>query len=357
MRTETQIFRLLLVIGAGWLLYLLAPILTPFVAAGLLAYLGDPLVDRLQKLRLSRTPAVVLVFVLLFVLLISLIALVGPLIKAQVAVLAKQVPVYVRWLEGHFLPRILDFIGVEKGAAELGLAAFLADNWQKASGYAGNALATVSRGGGLIVTGIVNLFLIPVVTFYMLRDWDTIVQRVAALVPDKRQPQVFALAKESDEVLGAFLRGQLLVMFGLAVIYTSGLALLDLDNALAIGVVAGIVSFVPYLGLFVGVILAGLAAIVQTGSMLTVALVVLVFVVGQMVEGMFLTPRLVGDRIGLHPVLVIFAVMAGGQLFGFFGVLLALPLAAVVSVAARFAYRHYREELGHPVAADKESGD
>ncbi|NNF51171.1 MAG: AI-2E family transporter [Gammaproteobacteria bacterium] len=349
MKAETGILRLLVFLGAGWLVYLLAPILTPFVAAGLLAYLGDPLVDRLQKMKLGRTPAVVLVFVLIFVLLISLVALVGPLIKAQVAVLAKQLPVYVSWLESHFLPRIIDLLGIEKGDTEIGLAALLADNWQKASGYAGNALATVSRGGGFIVTGIINLFLIPVVTFYLLRDWDEIVKRAAALVPDSRQAEIFALFRESDKVLGAFLRGQLLVMFGLAIIYTAGLALVGLDNALAIGVVAGVVSFVPYLGLFVGIVLAGLAAIVQTGSILTVALVVVVFVAGQMVEGMFLTPKLVGNRIGLHPVLVIFAVMAGGQLFGFFGILLALPLAAVVSVAARFAYRHYREELGHPV--------
>ncbi len=349
MRADSGILRLLLLLGIGWFLYLLAPILTPFVAAGLLAYLGDPLVDRLQKLKLGRSPAVALVFILMIVLLVSLVALVLPLIKAQVEVLAKQIPVYVRWLESHFLPGLLEFIGVEQGENKLGLAAFLAENWQKASSYAGNALATVSRGGGLIVTGIINLFLIPVVTFYLLRDWDLIVERIAALVPDERQPKVFALVRESDAVLGAFLRGQLLVMFALASIYTAGLALIGLDNALAIGVVAGLVSFVPYLGLFVGIVLAGLAAIVQTGSILTVALVVAVFVLGQMVEGMFLTPRLVGDRIGLHPVLVIFAVMAGGQLFGFFGILLALPVAAVVSVAARFAYRHYREELGHPV--------
>lgn len=352
MRPETGILRLLLLLGTGWVLYLLAPILTPFVAAALLAYLGDPLVDRLETLKIRRTPAVVVVFVLIFVLMISLVALVGPLVKTQVEILAKQVPNYVRWLESQFLPKILEFLGVEADDTKLGLAPFLAEHWQTASGYAGDALATVSRGGGLIVAGIINLFLIPVVTFYLLRDWDDIIQRCAALVPDQRQDKVFTLFRESDEVLGAFLRGQLLVMIGLATIYTAGLALVGLDNALAIGVVAGLVSFVPYLGLFVGIVLAGLAAIVQTGSLLTVALVVVVFVIGQMVEGMFLTPRLVGDRIGLHPVLVIFAVMAGGQLFGFFGILLALPVAAVVSVAVRFAYRHYREELGHPVDPD-----
>lgn len=356
MRAETGILRLLLFLGAGWLIYLLAPILTPFVAAALLAYLGDPLVDRLQKLKMRRTPAVALVFILILVLLISLVALIGPLVKSQVEILAKQIPNYVRWLESHFLPKILDLIGVESGQADLGLAAFLAEHWQTASGYAGNALATVSRGGGLIVAGIVNLFLIPVVTFYLLRDWDEIIERCAALVPDERQGKIFALFRESDQVLGAFLRGQVLVMLGLATIYTAGLALIGLDNALAIGVVAGLVSFVPYLGLFVGIVLAGLAGIVQTGSLLTVALVVVVFVLGQMVEGMFLTPRLVGDRIGLHPVLVIFAVMAGGQLFGFFGILLALPVAAVVSVAARFAYRHYREDLGHSLP-DQQTDD
>ncbi len=352
MQAETGILRLLLLIGTGWLIYLLAPILTPFLAAGLLAYVGDPLVDRLQKLKLSRTFAVVLVFLLIFVMVISLVALVGPLVKAQVEILVKQIPVYVRWLESHFLPRIIELLGIEQDQGKLGLAAFLAENWQKASGYAGNALATVSRSGGWIITGVINFFLVPVVTFYLLRDWDDIIDRCAALVPDGRQEKVFALFRESDQVLGAFLRGQLLVMLSLAIIYSAGLALVGLENALAIGVVAGLVSFVPYLGLFVGIVLAGLAAIVQTGSLLVVALVVAVFVIGQLVEGMFLTPRLVGNRIGLHPVLVIFAVMAGGQLFGFFGVLLALPVAAVVSVAARFAYRHYRAQLGHPVTTD-----
>ncbi len=352
MKADIGILRLLLVLGAGWVVYLLAPILTPFLAAGLLAYVGDPLVDRLQRLKLGRTPAVGLVFMLIFVLLISLVALVGPLVKAQVAILAKQVPVYVQWLEGHFLPRLIEILGIERGEGKIGLAAFLSENWQRASGYAGNALATVSRSGGVLITGVINLFLIPVVTFYLLRDWDDIVERCAALVPDAYQEKTFALFSESDRVLGAFLRGQLLVMAGLALIYISGLALVGLDNALAIGVLAGLVSFVPYLGLFVGILLAGLAAIVQTGSLLSVALVVMVFVIGQMVEGMFLTPRLVGDRIGLHPVLVIFSVMAGGQLFGFFGILLALPVAAVASVAARFAYRHYRDEQGYQTGPD-----
>jgi len=181
------------------------------------------------------------------------------------------------------------------------------------------------------------------VTFYLLRDWDHLVGRVNELIPRRSQPVVARLAKESDTVLGAFLRGQLLVMLALAIIYITGLSFIGLDLAILIGLVAGLISFVPYLGFIVGILLAGIAAIVQFHDALHPGYVVLVFALAQAIEGMLLTPLLVGDRIGLHPVAVIFAILAGGQLFGFVGVLLALPVAAVIAVILRYAHERYKE--------------
>ena len=341
MLADNKLLALLGTVAGVWLLMLLSPILTPFVASALLAYLFDPMVDRLEKLKLSRSLAVLVVFIFMILLIIGFVALALPLVKAQIEVLAQQVPNYIAWVESKFLPYISGLLGLDEFDPKVGLAEFLKENWSAAGQYAGSALKIVTGPSGWLVTSALNLLLIPVVTFYLLRDWDLLVDHLGTLVPMERKAKVFMLARESDEVLGAFLRGQVSVMLALALIYSAGLALIGLDNALAIGVIAGLVSFVPYLGLVVGIVLAGLAAIVQTQSFLIVALVALVFVVGQLVEGMFLTPKLVGDKIGLHPVLVIFAVMAGGQLFGFFGILLALPVAAVLSVIVRFAYQHY----------------
>jgi predicted PurR-regulated permease PerM len=328
---------------AGGLLYLLAPILTPFVAAALLAYVGDPLVDLLERIRLPRTPSVVTVFVLTFLVLSLLVLLVLPLLRAQVEALVGRLPDYAAWVEQNVLPRVYDLTGAA-GSENVGLSAFLADYGSIAGSWGTKVMASISRSGSSLLAGILTLFLVPVLTFYLLRDWDRLVATVGLMIPRRRRPMVFQLARDSDLVLGGFLRGQVLVMLGLATIYAVGLTLLGLDFAIAIGVVAGLVSFVPYLGFIVGIGLAGLAAVVEGSGIGLLAGVVAVFAVGQMIEGMVLTPRLVGSRIGLHPVVVIFAVLAGGQLFGFFGILLALPVAAVLSVLARFAFSHYFPE-------------
>jgi predicted PurR-regulated permease PerM len=192
------------------------------------------------------------------------------------------------------------------------------------------------------------LFLVPILTFYLLRDWDSITRKIGALVPRGQRDTVYRLAHETDDVLGAFLRGQIMVMFALAAIYSFGLSLVGLKFAIAIGVVAGLVSFVPYLGFVFGIGLAGLTVALEPEPLLRLVGVVATFSIAQMIEGSFLTPKLVGDRIGLHPVIVIFSVAAGGQLFGFFGILLALPAAAVLSVLVRFAYTKYLAE--HPLS-------
>ncbi len=338
MTAQQKIVWLISLALTGYLLYLLAPILTPFVAAGLLAYVGDPLVDRLEKLRLSRTLAVVVYFLILVVVFASLIGLIVPLVREQGAALASKVPGYIQWVEARFLPGLFARLGIEPDMNTTGLGALLTEYGDKVAGVLTGALTRISRSGTAVIGAFATLFLIPILMFYLLRDWDILVERIGTLVPPAAREPVFTIARESDEMLGGFLRGQLLVMMALATLYSIGLAIVGLKYALAIGVIAGLVSFVPYLGLFVGIALAGMSALVDMGSWTAVAGVVVVFVVSQMVEGSLLTPKLVGDRIGLHPVLVIFAVLAGGQLFGFFGILLALPGAAVVSVIVRHFY-------------------
>lgn len=336
---ERRLLWLATLAGSGYLLYLLAPILTPFVAAALLAYIGDPLVDRLEKIKLPRTPAVLLVFVLTFFLIALMVLLILPLVKSQAEALIERLPMYAAWVETNVLPKLEDFVDIETEGNDVGISAFIAKNASVAGSWGARVLGSVSRSGSLLLSGLLSLVLVPVLTFYLLRDWDRLVASCALLVPRGQRETVNDLARQTDDVLGGFLRGQVMVMLGLAIIYSGGLAILGLDFALAIGVLAGLVSFVPYLGFVIGIGLAGLATLVEGGGWLTLGGVVAVFAVGQAVEGMLLTPRLVGSRIGLHPVAVIFAVLAGGQLFGFFGVLLALPVAAVLSVLARYAHQ------------------
>ena len=348
MATNRKINWLIAIALAGWLLYLLAPILTPFVASALFAYLGDPLADRLQRLRLPRSLTVVVVFVLTIALLALLVLLVGPLVQQQIAALVTALPDIARSLEEVWLPKLAPLLDVDPDSG-LGFGAFLSRYSEMAGEWGSMLLASVSRGGSALATAVISLFLIPILTFYLLRDWDAIVVRLGSLVPESQQAEVFALAQEIDRVLGAFLRGQLLVMLALALMYSLGLSLAGVDYAIAIGVVAGLVSFVPYLGLVFGLGLAAMTVLLEPAPLWPLLGVVATFTVAQFLEAAVLTPKLVGDQIGLHPVIVIFAVAAGGQLFGLFGILLALPAAAVLSVLTQFAYRRYLRE--HPEAA------
>jgi len=345
MPSDLRLNWLIAVALAGWLFYLLAPVLTPFIAAGLLAYMGDPLADRLQRFKMPRTVAVVIVFLTTFLALGLLVILIGPLIKTQVGALFQALPEIAHQVEQVWLPTLLGWMNVEPGD-DVGVGAFLARYSEMFGSWSGKLLLGVGKSGGALAAAVLSLFLIPILTFYMLRDWDSFVAHLGALLPDSQRETVIKLARESDEVLGAFLRGQVLVMLALAAIYSLGLSLVGLKFAVAIGVVAGLVSFVPYLGFVFGIGLAGLTVALEPNPLLNLAGVVATFTIAQVIEGSILTPKLVGDRIGLHPVLVIFAVAAGGQLFGFFGILLALPAAAVLSVLIRFAYHRYLKE--HP---------
>lgn len=348
MKPDLRLNWLIAIALTGWVFYLLAPVLTPFVASALLAYMGDPLADRLQKLKMPRTVAVVLVFLITFIVLALLVLLVGPLIKTQVTALFQALPDIVRKAEEVWLPSISGWLNLDMGD-DVGVGAFLARYSEMVGSWSGKILLSVSKSGGVLAAAVLSIFLIPILTFYLLRDWDSILLHVGALVPESQRDTVFQLARETDEVLSAFLRGQILVMSALALIYSIGLGLVGLKFAVAIGVVSGLVSFVPYLGLVFGIALASLTVALEPNPLWQLVGVVATFSIAQFIEGSMLTPKLVGDRIGLHPVIIIFAVAAGGQLFGFFGILLALPAAAVLSVLVRFAYERYLKE--HPEAA------
>ena len=329
------------IVGVGWLLYLLAPALTPFLFSALLAYLGDPLVDRLQRLGLPRVLGVTIVFAVMFVLGVGALLVLIPALERQIAVVIAKTPQAIDWIQTWLLPRLSRQFGLTLSIDTETLKQTLVSHWQELGTVVQQLVMHLGRSSQMLLGWVSFVLLVPVVTFYLLRDWDTLVANVNALLPRQVEPRVSAIAAEIDAVLAEFLRGQLTVMAVLSVIYVTGLWLTGLDLAFAIGMVAGLVSFVPYLGVIVGVLLAGIAALLQFGDVWHLVAVIGVFGIGQLLEGMVLSPLLVGDRIGLHPVAVIFAVMAGGHLFGFFGVLLALPVAAAIVVLLRYSHAEY----------------
>ncbi|MDM1715590.1 AI-2E family transporter [Thiopseudomonas alkaliphila] len=326
-------------------LYAVIPILTPFLVSLLIAYMGDPLVDKLEERGLSRTLGVIVVFAVIVLILAGVLAFLVPLISKQLVKLYGMLPQMVDWVQHTAVPWLHSKLGVPSDILDGDkLKQAFSEHLDKTSGAAGFLLAKVTASGMALFGFVANFVLIPVVSFYLLRDWDILVDKVRGLLPRRGEGAVVKMAKECHEVLGAFIRGQLLVMLALGGIYATGLMLLGLDLGLLVGLLAGLASIVPYMGFAVGITAALLAGVFQFGFELYPLLgIVGVFALGQALEGMVLTPLLVGDRIGLHPVAVIFAIMAGGQLFGFTGVLLALPAAAVIMVLLRHVHEMYKD--------------
>ena len=337
---------LIIAVIAGWLIWLLAPVLTPFALAALLGWLGDPWVDRLQRAGRSRTTSVVLVFALMLLLILLALLILVPMIERQVVTLIDSWPRAQQWLMETAIPWLETRfgVGISEWLDPQRLIELARTHWQQAGGIAATFFGYLSRSGLTFILWIVNIVLVPILTFYFLRDWDLLVERIASVIPRDHIDTVSRLARESDEVLGAFIRGQFMVMLAQGAFYAVGMTAVGLKLGLLIGMIAGLISFVPYLGATIGLLLALIAALVQSGMDWTLlTLVIVVFAAGQLLESYVLTPRIVGDKIGLHPVAVIFAVMAGGQLFGFLGMLLALPGAAVVNVLLRYAHERYRQ--------------
>lgn len=325
------------------LFYLLGPILAPFMFAAILAYICDPLVDRLQRRRVPRTLATVLVLLLLIGLFVLLMLIMVPLFQKEVTLLSQRIPGYITALNEKLIPWLNTKFGL---ALELDFQGFkqnITEYVQGADGLAGKVFASLKIGGMALVGFFVNLILVPVVLFYLLRDWDKLVAKVDHLIPRRWHDRVTTIAREIDAVLSEFLRGQVSVMLLMSVYYVFGLWLAGLEFALPIGIITGMLVFVPYVGMVAGLVLASLAALMQFQHLPDMVWVAVVFIVGQLLEGMVVTPWLVGDRIGLHPVAVIFALLAFGQIFGFFGVLLALPVSAALLVALRHLRQNYLE--------------
>lgn len=316
----------------------LGPVLTPFVVAGVLAYALTPLVDRLDALGRGRMPrflAVVIVELLLIFVLFCLVLLVVPVLVQEIPLIREQLPLLLDKLHATLSPWLKQFgvhIALDLASLRALLVEYLNANWGESFGSLWSSLKV---GGSVVLTVIGYTVLVPVALFYLLLDWKHVVAQALTLVPPRARPSVDSFASEADQVLGQYLRGQLLVMVTMAIFYSTGLALFGLDLAVPIGVFTGLAMFVPYIGFGIGLVLAVLAGILEFASVKAFVMVGTVYGLGQVVEGFYLTPRLVGERIGLHPLAVIFALLAFGQLFGFVGVLVALPASAVLLVAIR----------------------
>jgi predicted PurR-regulated permease PerM len=340
-----QLITLVLLIAAA--IYVLAPVLTPFAVAAMFAYLFDPVTGWLQRRGMSRNAAVTIVFIGLNLILIAVLLLLVPYLQRQISAFFQHLPDWLRWFRDVALPWLN-----EKFKLDLELpdpqqfAGLVQEHWQEAGGAAASVVSQVSRSGIAVLGWITRLVIVPVAFFYLLRDWHVLIAHVHDLVPRSIEPTVVRLTRESDHTLSGFVRGQLSVMIALGAMYGAGLFAVGLDVGPLIGIIAGLISFVPYLGSITGVLMGTIAALVQYHDWQHVVMVLVVFTVGNLLEGYVLVPRLVGKKIGLHPLAVIFAILAGGELFGFLGVLLALPIASVAMVLLRFAHERYcRSEL------------
>ena len=327
------------------LIYLLHPILTPFLVALLLAYLFDPVVDRLEKLGLSRTWGVVAVFALFTLIVSALLLVLIPMLAKQLVRLYELAPQMLDWLQHSAVPWVQSKLGLADGFWKFDkVKAAISEHMGQTTDIVGVVLSQATASGLALIGWLANLVLIPVVAFYLLRDWDLMMAKIRSLLPRHREERIMTLTGKCHEVLGAFVRGQLLVMVALGFIYAAGLMLVGLELGLLIGLIAGLAAIVPYMGFVIGIGAALIAGLFQFGGDLYPMIgIVAVFMVGQALEGMVLTPLLVGDRIGLHPVAVIFAILAGGELFGFTGILLALPVAAVIMVLVRHMHDLYKD--------------
>ncbi|MYM23463.1 AI-2E family transporter [Duganella sp. FT135W] len=330
-----------------FLLVTLGPVLTPFLAAAIFAYALNPAVDRLDRVRfgrrfnLPRALSVVIVVTLFFSAITTLVLIVVPVLQKEIPLLQAQIPAFLAKANDLLGPKLQE-LGVKVRLDSQGIKQ-LASEQVAASGDAiWSAVLNSARVGGTAVLGwLATVILIPVVLFYLLLDWHAMLARIANCVPRRYIDATVGMAREVDSLLAQYLRGQLLVMVVLAIYYSVTLAIAGFDVALPVGIITGLLVFIPYLGFGLGLVLALISAVLQFTDFSGLIAVAVIYGCGQVLEGFFLTPRLVGERIGLNPLAVIFALLAFGQLFGFVGVLLALPASAVLMVAFKHLRRHY----------------
>ncbi|WP_114376633.1 AI-2E family transporter [Elioraea thermophila] len=338
--------RLLLILGTIaallFALHLFSSILLPFVLAALIAYLLDPIADRLEAVGVPRGLAAILLVVALLALIIAFLLLFYPLILAQISILISLIPQYIRllgdliqqsllWLEENLGPEFVD-----QRLRQLAL-----NQVNTMIGWLTGAIASVVGGGVQLINVLTLIVVTPIVAFYLLRDWPKIIARLDSWVPRRYAPTVREIAAEIDRILSAWVRGQALVCLILALFYATALTAAGLQLGLIVGLTAGILSFIPYVGTLTGFVVGVGMAAAQFGTWSGVLTIAAIFVFGNVVEGYVLYPRLLGERVELHAVWVIFALFAGGAVFGFLGVLLAVPIAAAIGVIVRHWLRRY----------------
>ena len=346
-RTLRRIFILSGIALILWVLYLLKPVVLPFVAAFLVAYLFSPLVDKIHKIGLPRWLAISIVFIGIGVVLTLAMWYLVPLVWQQLMYARDSIPAGIHWLNYTFLPWVSQTFSVEPMEIDTQqmstvVMEYIQTNYSADSIQA--MLLKVAQSGLNFIQIGGTVVLIPIIAFYFLLDWDRMLDNMRRLIPRPYEKSTLHIVGECHSVLGAFVKGQFLVMFLLGTVYAVGLQIIGLGIGLIIGMVAGLASIIPYLGFAVGMIAAVIATLFQFGiDWMQLVLVGVVFMVGQAVEGYVLQPFLLGDKIGLSPVAVVFAVLAGAQLAGFLGMLIALPVAAIIVVLLRHARDCYEK--------------
>lgn len=319
-------------LAVGVLVWLLAPVLTPFAIGAALAYALHPTVEKLAARRVPRLLAVALVEIGALIAAAALVLLVVPILSKELPLLRDQLPVLVDRVNRTLSPWLAQMginVGLDLPTLKAFVLKYLDANWDESFA---TALVSVRIGGSILITVVGYVVLVPVVLFFLLANWPAYMARLVNLVPPRLRGSVADFAAECDTVLGQYLRGQLLVMLMMAAFYSVGLALFGFELAVPVGVFTGLAIFVPYVGFTIGLILALLAGALQFGGWYGPMAVFIVYGIGQIVEGLFLTPRMVGGRIGMSTLTVIFALFAFGHLFGFVGVVLALPMSALIAV-------------------------
>ncbi|WP_288687824.1 chloramphenicol efflux transporter CxpE [uncultured Acinetobacter sp.] len=346
-RTLRRIFILAGIALILWVVYLLKPVVLPFIGAFLIAYLFSPLVDKLHNIGLPRWLSISCVFIGIGVVIFLAMWFLVPLVWEQLMYAKKNIPGNIHWLNYTFLPWLsntFNLVPMEIDTEQMSAAImeYIQTNYS-ADSIQAMILKVAQSGLNFIQIGG-TIVLIPIIAFYFLLDWERMLDSMRRLIPRKYEKSTLTIVGECHEVLGAFVKGQFLVMFLLGVVYAMGLQLIGLEVGIIIGMIAGLASIIPYLGFAVGIISAVIACLFQFGlDWVHLALVLVVFMVGQAIEGYILQPFLLGDKIGLSPVAVVFAVLAGAQLAGLLGMLIALPVAAVIVVLLRHVRENYEK--------------
>jgi predicted PurR-regulated permease PerM len=323
------------VVVLGLLFWLLGSVMTPFVLGAIMAYMGHPLVEKLEAKKIPRAVGATIVIAVGIGSLVGLVFIVLPFLQAELSRLADSVPGLLNRAQTEWVPYIQQKFGITINLDVSKIRSWLAENLSDVGQIAKRIAVSLQMGGAALLAFIATALLTPLVTFYLLQDWPKVTRALSDLVPRGLLPRVLSILEEIDVIIAEFMRGQFSVMGVLAAYYAIALTIIGVEHGIAIGVLTGLLIFIPYIGFGLGCLLAGIAAVTQFSTWQPMAAVAAVYAIGQVVESIFLTPKLVGERVGLHPLAVLFALMAFGQLFGFVGVLIAVPASAILLVALR----------------------